>query len=316
MKNRQSGFIGIAIVALVAILGLAGIGAYVYVEKSKTSSEKVVTTENSDQNQVQNTTGTEQAVNTEARIEFPWGNYSKTVNARASDTNSKLVGQTINIGGFSKATLVVGESVNVGGGSKIGTMYVFKSLTIAADSNIDVLYVESSTSLTIGRNVNIGKKVVLSHNDLVNKVKTAVGIGASTSSGSTTSSGGTTNVSNTTTASPAPTTNATQTTVTVSYTGSWNGTFTANAIAASQGCPGGEVAFNVASDGTFQGPVTIKGAVYYGGGNVDKNGKMSGGWNLSGSKISLTGQLGGSTGSGSYIDQGSGCFGNFSVSKS
>jgi Tfp pilus assembly protein PilE len=313
MKNKQAGFIGIAIVAVVAVLGLAAIGGWVYVEKSKTSGAKTeVTSETSDQNQVQNNSGTQQAVNTEARIEFPWGNYNKTVNARATDNNSKLVGQTINIGGLSKATLVVGESINVGGGSKIGTMYVFKGITIAADSKVDVLYVESATSLTIGRNVTIGKKVVLSHNDLVNKAKTTVGIGATTSSGSTTSSSGTTNVSNTTTASPAPTT---QTNVTVSYTGSWNGTFTANAIAASQGCPGGEVAFNVLSDGTFQGPVTIKGAVYYGGGNVDKNGKMSGGWNLSGSKISLTGQLGASTGSGSYVDQGSGCFGNFSVSK-
>lgn len=309
MKNKQAGFIGIAVVVVVAVLGLAAIGGWVYVEKSKTSEIK---TEISDQNQVQNTTGTQQVVNTETRIEFPWSNYDKTVNARASSNSSKIVGQTINMGGFSKATLVVGESINVGGGSKIGTMYVFKSLTIAADSSIDVLYVESSTSLTIGRNVTIGKKVVLSHNDLVNKAKTAVGIGASASSGATTSSGGTTNVSNTTTASPAP---ATQTTTTVSYTGSWSGTFTANAIAATQGCPGGEVAFNVASDGTFQGPVTIKGAVYYGGGNVDKNGKISGGWNLSSSKIALTGQLQTSTGSGTWADQGSGCFGNFTVSK-
>jgi hypothetical protein len=70
----------------------------------------------------------------------------------------------------------------------------------------------------------------------------------------------------------------------------------------------------VASDGKFQGPATIEGSIYYGGGTIDSNGKISGGWTLSGDKITFSGQMSGNSGSGSYGSIYT-CLGSFSLSR-
>jgi len=114
-----------------------------------------------------------------------------------------------------------------------------------------------------------------------------------------------------------------QTTVT-SFVGTWSGRFSPNALAGAVGCPAGTVSLTVTSDGKFEGPITLDGTTgqLYGGGNVDANGNVKGGWSLSKSgtalqgTIELSGKLNSTTntGAGSWNVPG-GCSGNFSVTK-
>jgi hypothetical protein len=250
------------------------------------------------------------SVASQTRLEFPWSSYPADSSTGPYSTNGRLIGQTVTLAPYSKATTVIAGTFNSAAGTSTAKAYVFGTVNLALNGHIDILYIESATQVLPASGATIGQKILMSHNDLVNAAKTAAGIQAAAPT-STPVQGTSTGGLGSGTKTPVPTTapagpNA--------YAGSWNGTFRANSLSAAAGCPNGTVSMSVATSGSLTGSVNVAGGTYYGGGSVNSSGHMSGGWTIGGGRIDFTGTMSGNNGSGSYVD-GVGCSGTFSIAR-
>lgn len=319
MVNKSKGFAWILPIIIVALVGLVGGGAYMMGTKTSNTNNttgNIFDDSSMPSNDADNgSNGTKSTTTTtEARIEFPWDKYSTTLNIRASSKNDKLIGQTANIGGYGDDSLVISETANIGGGSNVDTAYIFKKLTIAASSNIGTLYVESGTTLEIGLNTKIGKKVVLSHNDLVRQAEQAAGITSKSTTSTTTTS--TSTSTKTTTTTNTGTTSSTTTASVADYAGEWDGTFASSPQVSASCKASGKVSLSISSAGIVTGYAVVNGVQAPGTGKVDSKGNISGSWNYTGLNLNYSGKLNSTSKSGSGSYQNSiGCFGSFSVAK-
>lgn len=246
--------------------------------------------------------------------EFPWSNYSSPITMAVGTSRDKAIASIVSMGGSSRATLVIAQTLSMGAAANVQTAYVFDTVSVTLGGSIQTLYYTDATVVSVNTGATIVKKIKMTNNELVDAAMAAAGIG-----GGTGSTGGATKTPVSNAGTPPP--QQTQQPSASSYIGAWSGTFAPNATAGALGCPGGTVSFTVTADGKFNGPVRANnGGVYYGGGSVDKNGNMSGGWSLSSGgnvkygTINLSGKLSGNNGSGTWNVPG-GCFGTFSISR-
>src|SRR3989344_5687754 len=232
-------------------------------------------------------------------ISFPWGRYSAYQEAKPSTHTNTIVARKVVFGTNATANVVVAETLELGTGAKVlQRAYVASAFNMGTNSSVNEAIHVQATTIDTALGYAILKHTVLSAIDWTNAALAVAGGSASTN----------------TTATPKPATQTATPPVNplAGFVGSWSGRF----VPKISGCPGGAVAFVLASNGQFQGPVTTdEGDIYYGGGSITSTGSLRGGWSYTGGTISFTGTLrGNGTGSGTYSDN-SGCSGSFSVSR-
>lgn len=111
-------------------------------------------------------------------------------------------------------------------------------------------------------------------------------------------------------------TNNAYATVVANFSGEWNGTYTASALASGDCSSGGKVSLSIDKNGGVLGYATVEGIQAPGTGTVDGGGNLKGKWNLGGIALSFAGKLNATTGRGTGSYQNKlGCSGSFSVSR-
>jgi hypothetical protein len=298
------------LVVIIAAAAALGFGAWAILGRNSYQQ----TQQNPEPTYSNNTPGvpseSSQPAQQEARLEFPWNRYQAEKTAAPYSNSGLLIGEAVNLAGYSKATTVVTKTFNAAASTRTTKAYVFESVNLALNGRIETLYVEGSTAVYLATGATVGQKIVMAHNELVKAASDAAGIQTSGTSVNPTP----TTVNKTPTPTPSSPSPSSAPSGPNPYQGSWNGSFSPSSIAAQNGCLGGTASLTVTSGGALQGWVTIEGQQFYGGGTVDSKGKMSGAWTISSNKVTLTGQMSGNSASGSYIDK-FGCYGSFVLSK-
>jgi len=170
--------------------------------------------------------------------------------------------------------------------------FLFRKNTASVKSNIEAkVSLGGSNSNRLRRNAQV-----------VNAVTSTVSSGSNTSSNTQGNVNTNTNV-NTSNSTDNP------------FAGVWKGSIAAISVSAQLGCFSGSVSFTVDKTGKLSGSIGTNVGSFGGGGSVDMNGNMTAAWSASGEKINLNGKLSGNSGSGTYEATGSGCRGNFSVTR-
>ncbi len=302
--KTQKGSVGVIAAIIIGAIIIGG-GVFWGLSKKTTSKESY------QQDQKESTVAQQENTQPGAQVEnveFPWSQYESTKNIQGRTTASKEIAGKVTLGGYSNIDLIIAKDAEIGGGSKVDTIIGFETVNIAAGSKIGTVYALATTKVLVGRTATVGKTTILSKTELVNLAKSKAGIGASTAPAKAPSA------TTQTTSTTANTGSAQTTSNTADYSGTYNGTFKPSVFTGPT-CPNASFSLTVSSGGTFQGTVvTETQQVYYGGGNVDSNGNMTGTWSIGGSKFYLNGKITGNTGSGYFDDKGA-CKGPFTMSK-
>ncbi|HEY4504396.1 MAG TPA: hypothetical protein VJI73_01350 [Candidatus Paceibacterota bacterium] len=301
IRTRQGGFLPILVGLLVLVVAGVFGGYYVF-----NTQDELNVTDVDEENKSGQNVDSKVSSNTEVQETFPWADYPATVEVQASTVKDVVVARTVKLGTNAKTRIVVAETLDLGTGAMItGKAFIFSSVDMGTNSRIEDLALLSSTNIDDAVGSKVINKETLKNNDLVASAKLVL---TESAAGQNTGTGVNTSVN--------ITTNNTQQSsgTNFSYTGNWKGSFDPNLSSRADGCLAGAVAIAITNSGNFQGPLTtLDGDIFYGGGTVSANGVISGGWSVGGEKIAFNGQLGASSGSGTYKSGTAGCSGNFSL---